>query len=84
VIKHAQASQVAIGLHSSPTAGVEGEGKTTKLYVSDDGRGFDMSDVKPGELGLGIMHERAQAIDASLQIESQPGHGTQVLVMWKG
>jgi ligand-binding sensor domain-containing protein/signal transduction histidine kinase len=60
-----------------PIEGVE-------LRVSDDGRGFDLSCVPPDRLGLGIIRERAQAIGAALTIESQPGHGTQVLVVWKG
>ncbi len=76
VVKHAQASQVVVSLDCAPQ-GVE-------LQVSDDGRGFDTSDVEPGELGLGIMHERAQAIGATLNIESQPGHGTQITVVWEG
>jgi signal transduction histidine kinase len=29
------------------------------------------------------MQERAQAIGAHLTIESQPGHGTQVTVLWE-
>ena len=34
-------------------------------------------------LGLGIIRERAQAIGATSQIESQPGCGTQLVVVWK-
>jgi signal transduction histidine kinase len=77
VVKHAHAGQVEVYLHCSPAAGAE-------LSVSDDGCGFEVSDVEPGELGLGIMHERAQAIGAALTIESQPGHGTRVRAVWKG
>ncbi len=29
------------------------------------------------------MSERAQAIGALLTVESQPGHGTQVTVLWE-
>lgn len=76
VVKHAQASQVAVILCCAP--------QDVELQVSDDGHGFDTSDVEPGELGLGIMYERAQSIGAKLTIESQPGHGTQVAVAWKG
>jgi signal transduction histidine kinase len=28
------------------------------------------------------MHERVDAIGAQLQIDSQPGHGTEVMVRW--
>ncbi len=89
VVKHAQASQVIVSLRGIPTPPslpplTGGGWGGIELQVSDDGRGFDTSDVQPGELGLGIMHERAQAIGASLRIESQPAHGTQVSVVWKG
>jgi signal transduction histidine kinase len=30
------------------------------------------------------MQERAQAVGAELNIESQPGHGTTITVAWKG
>jgi signal transduction histidine kinase len=33
-------------------------------------------------LGLGIMRERAEAIGAKLEIESQIGQGTKVRVRW--
>ena len=56
-----------------------------ELRISDDGRGFNVSRI-PSEhmgLGLGIIRERAQAIGASLELESQPGRGTQVIVVWE-
>ena len=81
VVKHARASQVAVSLRCAPhtEGGVE-------LQVSDDGRGFDPSSVPSDHLGLGlgIIRERAEAIGATLKLESQPGHGTQVIVLWKG
>jgi signal transduction histidine kinase len=82
VVKHARANQVTVSLRCVPPA--NGVGGSAELYVSDDGVGFEARDVEPGELGLGIMHERAQAIGAALKIEGQPGHGTQVSVVWKG
>jgi signal transduction histidine kinase len=33
---------------------------------------------------MGIMRERAEAIGASLEVNSQPGHGTHVVVNWQG
>jgi len=55
------------------------------LHVSDNGRGFDLNRAASDHLGLGlgIIRERAQAIGASLELESQPGRGTQVIVVWK-
>ena len=53
-----------------------------ELRISDDGRGFDPHRVSREGLGLGIMRERAESIDATLTIESQPGHGTRIAVVW--
>jgi two-component system nitrate/nitrite sensor histidine kinase NarX len=83
VVKHARASQVTVSLRCHPPSPSQ-RGGAVELCIRDDGRGFDLGDVEPGELGLGIMRERAQAIGATLNIESQPGHGTQVAVVWEG
>jgi len=83
VVKHARASQVTVSLRHSPPAGQEEVGAIVELCISDNGRGFDPGCVPSDRLGLGIIRERAQAIGASVKIDSQPGHGTQVTVVWK-
>ncbi len=75
VVKHAHASQVTVGLLSG--------GERVELSITDDGRGFDPGCVLPDRLGLGIMRERAQAIGATLTIESAPAHGTRVTIVWE-
>ena len=75
VVKHSEASQATISLNCE-AAGAE-------MIVSDDGRGFDIKSVSPDHLGLGIMRERAEAIGADLQVESQVDRGTQVKVVWR-
>ena len=56
----------------------------TDLIVSDNGKGFQVP-KSPGEylpsgrLGLMGMHERAQLVGGSLQIQSSPKNGTSVL-----
>ncbi len=90
-IKHSRATQVAVRLHSlsdeqpaQPAgAGPAPTGRIVLLSIGDDGRGFDPAQVPPGRLGLGIMQERAQAIGGMLAVDSQPGHGTQVTVLWE-
>jgi signal transduction histidine kinase len=53
------------------------------LRVLDDGAGFDVSEASDsGRFGLVSMRERAEAIGASFEIESEPGIGTRVLVQW--
>jgi signal transduction histidine kinase len=87
-IKHARAGQVTVHLRCTPSPSVETDGgqrAKVKLVVSDDGRGFNPDEVSPDHLGLVIMRERAEAIGATLEIESGPGHGsgTQIKVTWK-
>jgi two-component system nitrate/nitrite sensor histidine kinase NarX len=65
------------GEETAPPAAVE-------LRVNDDGRGFDPGHLPAGckGLGLGIMRERAETIGAELHVQSQPGHGTHITVLW--
>ena len=74
VAKHAEASQVNVSLHCEPDV--------VKLQVADDGRGFDPASIPPDHLGVGIMRERAEAIGAMLTVESEIGHGTEVVALW--
>jgi nitrate/nitrite-specific signal transduction histidine kinase len=76
VIKHAQAGRVSVSLRYAPG------GEAVDLGICDDGRGFDPTDIPPDHLGVGIMHERAEAIGAVLKIESRLGEGTRVRVRW--
>lgn len=78
VVKHARASHVSVRLRCAPRV----RGESVALCVSDDGEGFDPDAVSPDHLGVSIMRERAQAIGATLTIESQPGRGTQVTAEW--
>jgi ligand-binding sensor domain-containing protein/signal transduction histidine kinase len=77
VVKHARAGQVTMSLRYLPCT----EG-AVELRVSDDGCGFDPSDVPPGCLGLSIMRERVQTIGATLAVESEVGRGTEIVVVW--
>jgi signal transduction histidine kinase len=53
------------------------------LAVADDGIGFDASAPVPaGHDGLGNMRARAEAIGATLVVESGPGQGTRIIVEW--
>ena len=80
VVKHARASQVDVSLDClRPAEGHRGEGFT--LSIRDDGSGFDPASTSQERLGLAIMRERAQAVGATLEIESQVGQGTQVTVV---
>ena len=86
VVKHARASQVIIRLCYDCADQKEvrqAHPQSVLLSISDDGRGFDLTQAPHHRLGLEIMQERAQTIGANLTVDSQPGKGTQVTVMWK-
>ncbi|MBP1693508.1 MAG: two-component system, NarL family, nitrate/nitrite sensor histidine kinase NarX [Chloroflexi bacterium] len=84
VVKHAQASQVAVSLSATSftSDSTEPRRREVKLMVRDNGRGFSAQDSEPQHLGLAIMHERAAAIHADFSVESQPEHGTTVTLTW--
>lgn len=74
VVKHARATQVTVQLHNYRDQ--------LALSIMDNGRGFDPGQVESTSMGLGIMHERAEAIGAELSITSQVNQGTTVRVNW--
>jgi PAS domain S-box-containing protein len=52
------------------------EGATLRLWIRDDGVGFDPMRSTPGHFGLIGMKERANLVGATLDVESAPGKGT--------
>lgn len=74
IAKHAKAAQVTIHLKHIL--------KGVVIRIHDDGRGFEPERIAEGHYGLSIMHQRAEAIGASLTIASQPGQGTEITIDW--
>jgi signal transduction histidine kinase len=73
VAAHAQARNVCIQINFKPT--------WLHLVVDDDGVGFDhksMLATAPGQMGLIGMRERAQSIGGQIEIQSNPGRGSQI------
>jgi signal transduction histidine kinase len=61
------------------------DGGDINISIEDDGSGFDPSEITEGEgskqrYGLQIMQERVNYIHGKLNIDSQPGKGTRVLI----
>lgn len=59
--------------------------RTLTVVVRDDGRGFDVVETEAtygtrGSLGLLNMKERAELACSTLRIDSQPNHGTRVML----
>lgn len=75
-VKHSKASNVWIRAWK--------EDLVLCCSVRDDGAGFDVTQAQRGPLrkGLGLvaMRERVSAIGGTLQIESSPGHGTELSI----
>jgi signal transduction histidine kinase len=81
VVKHARASKVTVSLQCQ-AADNGRDAQTVTLRVQDDGRGFDPTTIPAGRLGLQIMQERVHKLVAELTLESQPGAGTRITVVW--
>ena len=69
IAQHAAASSLAVRLLPGPPV---------ELRIRDDGTGFDPDAVPPGHLGLKIMRERADLVDATLTLVTAPGEGTEI------
>jgi signal transduction histidine kinase len=58
---------------------------TLSIFIKDHGQGFDVKQVKArydqqGSLGLINMQERAEVVQGRLKIQSEPGHGTTIIL----
>lgn len=74
--KYADAGNVALA--------VEIDDDKIMISLSDDGKGFDASAERTkNKYGLNIMHDRAQKIDAELEIFSQKNKGTLISLKCK-
>ncbi len=68
--KHSQAKSISVRLVK--------EKDDLILSVQDDGIGFVAVEADKAGMGIGIMRYRAKVIGAVLELQSQPGHGTQI------
>ncbi|MDL1885938.1 GAF domain-containing sensor histidine kinase, partial [Anaerolineae bacterium CFX8] len=76
--KHAEAELISVSLYRQDDVVV--------VKISDNGKGFDLTAVTNnydarGSLGMVNMRERAQLLDAALNIDSVPGQGTTISVI---
>ncbi len=73
-LRHAQARQIVVEIRCLPTV--------LRLLVADDGRGFDPQGPPPRSGGLGLRGVRARAsyLRGQVQVSSQPGQGTSIVV----
>jgi len=69
IAQHSQATALAVELLAGPPV---------QMVISDNGAGFDPTEVPAGHLGLTIMRERADGVGAELEITTASGDGTTI------
>lgn len=78
VVKHAKAHTAKISLRR--------DGERIRIVVEDDGVGFDMSEKihsigENGCFGLFSIRERLESFGGRLEVVTEPGEGTQVIIV---
>jgi signal transduction histidine kinase len=74
-IKHGSPRRIEVELVFEPAS--------VALTVRDDGHGFEVdkkATVRNGHFGLAGIHERAKALNGTVEVESKPGKGTVIIV----
>lgn len=74
VRKHAQVNKALLHLSYN--------GNQVRIRIEDKGQGFDLAEEKVSSFGLKIMRERMENIGGRLEIESTPGKGTQITLLY--
>ena len=75
-LKHSGAKKIVVALRY--------ESSQIQLRLHDNGHGFDFpsaGQASSGHFGLLDMRERAEKIGARFSLASQPGHGTEILLL---
>jgi signal transduction histidine kinase/ligand-binding sensor domain-containing protein len=75
LLKHSRATEVSLSLHP--------HGREVQVCISDNGTGFDPAQVRQsGQDGLDNMNARMQKIGGGCRVESRPGSGTTVTLVF--
>jgi len=75
IAKHSDATTASVVLDYQP--------QCLQLFIADNGKGFEVENIRAQSLGVGIMRERAREINARLEINSQVNQGTWIAVSWE-
>ncbi|HEY9362093.1 MAG TPA: PAS domain S-box protein [Chitinophagaceae bacterium] len=71
ILRHAHASLATVHLVQSK--------KHVRLFIRDDGKGFNPKEVKPGA-GLNNIQNRVSLFNGTLYIHSSPGKGSELII----
>jgi len=74
-VKHSKATRIAAELEFADSGAL-------RIVVTDDGVGFDASDVRADAYGLVSMQERATRARVALTFVAEPGAGTTIVASW--
>lgn len=74
IAKHSKATSAEVALTQT--------GRRTVMTIADDGLGFDPAANRGNHLGLRIMRERADAVQARIAVQSTVRQGTTIRVEW--
>ncbi|WP_026953116.1 tetratricopeptide repeat-containing sensor histidine kinase [Algoriphagus mannitolivorans] len=74
-VKYAEASSIKVEVNQ--------ENGEYQVSIQDNGKGFEESEITPGN-GLYNMRKRAEELGGVLEISSNPGNGTVILLIWDG
>jgi signal transduction histidine kinase len=75
-LKHSHPRKITVGLNYEPNA--------IRLCIRDDGTGFEVQtagSVSGGHFGMLDMRERAEKIGGRFSLISQPGSGTEIVIL---
>lgn len=73
ILKHAEAKNVIISLGKSQNGFL--------LSVKDDGKGFDVSQIRSG-IGLNNIKRRTMLLNGRMEIKTEPGNGCEVIILF--
>ncbi len=71
ILKHAQAKKISIM--------VEAGEKNIRMFVADDGKGFDVESKKKG-IGVANMINRVESFNGTINIQSSPDNGCKIKI----
>ncbi len=90
VVKHGHATNVKISLNTimnrkkpiNRMIDCETSDTQISVLIEDDGVGFYHGILTGEQYGIRIMYDRAREIGATFHLESEPGRGTRVSLVW--
>jgi len=83
IIKHSKAKNVEISLVSKSYRRYGQLFAGAKMIIADDGIGFESENIQGIHFGIKDIYERAELINASVNIDARTEKGTKITLEWK-